>query len=64
MLVKLDLRLQRKPQLLDVDRILRTEAKRLAEAGVLNGEPRAWFDKYREYLRVLDAKLSGVRRGK
>jgi hypothetical protein len=59
-LVKLDLRAQRKSQLIGVDRILRTEAKRLKGAGVLTGEPRAWFGKYQKYLRVLDAKLSSA----
>jgi hypothetical protein len=61
-LVKFDLRCQIDAQLNDVKEILHKELKRLKEADVLSGEPRAWFDKYQKYLRVLDAKLTGVNR--
>jgi hypothetical protein len=59
-LVKFDLRLPQSRQLNSAKTILKTEAKRLAEAGKLGGEPRAWFHKYQSYLRVLDAKSSGA----
>ncbi len=61
-LVKFDLRVPLNPQLRNARKVLETEAERLTGAGVLSGEPRAWFDKYQKYLRVLDAKLSGVNR--
>jgi hypothetical protein len=59
-IVKFDLRAQIKSQLDAVDRILKTEIKRLTEAGVLRGEPRARLDRYLSYLRLLDAKLIGT----
>jgi len=58
--VKFDLRSQINPQLSYVAKLLKKEVKRLTDAGVLSGEPRARFAKYANYLRVLDAKLSGV----
>jgi hypothetical protein len=58
--VKFDLRVQINPQLIYVAGMLKEELKRLANAKLLRGEPRARFDNYPDYLRVLDAKLSGV----
>ena len=58
--VKFDLRSQIGPQLDDVGELLKKELKRLIGAKLLRGEPRARFDNYPDYLRVLDAKLSGV----
>jgi hypothetical protein len=59
-IVKFDLRSQIKSQLNYVAKLLKAEVKRLADAEVVNGEPRARVDKFRNYLRVLDAKLSGT----
>ncbi len=59
-LVKFDLRLQLLPQLNSTKATLKKEAKRLAKAGVLGGQPRARFEKYQIYLRVLDAKASSA----
>ncbi len=59
-IVKFDLRLQLSPQLARTKAILKIEAKRLAKAGVLGGEPRSRFEQYQDYLRVLDAKTSGA----
>jgi hypothetical protein len=59
-LVKFDLRLQLLPQLKSTKAILKKEAKHLAKAGVLGGQPRARFEKYQIYLRVLDAKASSA----
>jgi hypothetical protein len=58
--VKFDLRSQINPQLVYVGELLKKELKRLTGAKVLGGEPRTRFDKYLGYLRVLDAKLSGI----
>ena len=58
--VKFDLRSQIKPQIIHVAKLLKDEAKHLSHAGVLSSEPRAWFGRYRDYLRILDAKLSGI----
>jgi Family of unknown function (DUF6499) len=58
--VKFDLRSQIGPQLDYVGKLLKKELKRLTRAKLLRGEPRARFENYRDYLRVLDAKLSGV----
>jgi hypothetical protein len=58
--VKFDLRAQINPQLIYVADLLKGEFKRLTDAKVLRGEPRARFDNYPDYLRVLDPKLSGV----
>jgi hypothetical protein len=59
-LVKFDLRCQIDAQLIAVDTILNKELKRLKNTRVLIAEPRARFDRYQKYLRVLDAKLSGA----
>jgi hypothetical protein len=58
--VKFDLRSQINPQLIYVAELLKKELKRLTDAKLLRGEPRARFDNYPDYLRVLDAKLSGT----
>jgi len=59
-LMKFDLRLQLSPQLTGAKAILNKEAKRLKKAGLLGGQPRAKFEKYQTYLRLLDAKSSGA----
>jgi Family of unknown function (DUF6499) len=58
--VKFDLRAQINPQLIYVAELLKERLKRLTDAKVLRGEPRARFENYPNYLRVLDAKLSGI----
>ena len=58
--VKFDLRSQIELQLDDVGELLKKERKRLVAAKLLRGEPRARFENYRDYLRALDAKLSGI----
>ncbi len=59
-LVKFDLRCRISDQLDAVKKILNKELKRLKEADVLSGGPRDWSNRYQNYLRVLDAKLSGA----
>lgn len=59
-IVKFDLRAQIGPQLDYVGELLKKQLKRLTRAKLLRGAPRARFENYRDYLRVLDAKLSGV----
>jgi transcriptional regulator len=54
--VKFDLRVQIKPQLIYVGELLKKELKRFTGAK----GPRARFENYPNYLRVLDAKLSGI----
>lgn len=58
--VKFNVRSQIKPQLNYVAKLLKAEVKRLTDAELLGGEPRARVDKFKNYLRVLDAKSSGI----
>jgi hypothetical protein len=58
--VKFDVRSQIKPQLNYAAKLLKAEVKRLTDAELLGGEPRARVDKFQNYLRVLDAKSSGI----
>ncbi len=57
--LKFDVRLPLPRQINSAKMILETQAKRLAKAGLLGGE-RAQIKKYQNYLRILDAKLSGA----
>jgi hypothetical protein len=61
-LMKFDLRLQIAVQVKGANAILKKEASRLSKAGTLSGQPRSKSEsgKYCEYLRVLDAKMSGA----